>query len=95
MPLSRRAFVQSAGTGFAALAGSSLAFPADSAAVLESSYSRRDFELTADPNSELWSTAPHVTADRNYLGQPIPGAPTGDPLAVERSVSLLTFHLSL
>ena len=49
---------------------------ADPAAVLESTYSRRDFELSADPNSELWSTAPHVTADRNYLGQPIPGAPT-------------------
>jgi hypothetical protein len=49
---------------------------ADPAAVLESTYSRRDFDLSADPNSELWSTAPHVTADRNYLGQPIPGAPT-------------------
>jgi hypothetical protein len=49
---------------------------ADPASVLESTYSRRDFDLSADPNSELWSTAPHVTADRNYLGQPIPGAPT-------------------
>jgi Carbohydrate family 9 binding domain-like len=50
---------------------------ADPAAVLESTYSRRDFDLTADPNSELWATAPHVAADRNYLGQLIPGAPTG------------------
>ena len=49
---------------------------ADPAAVLESSYTRRDFELTADPNSKSWSTAPHVSADRNYLGQPIPGTPT-------------------
>ena len=49
---------------------------ADPTAVLQSSFSGRDFELTADPNSELWSTAPHVAADRNYLGQPIPGEPT-------------------
>ena len=72
MPLTRRAFVQSAGAAAAALRG----WAADPAAVLESTYTRRDVELTADPNSELWSTAPHVTADRNYLGQAIPGAPT-------------------
>ena len=58
-----------------------LAFPlflaaADPAGVLESTYTSRDFEPTADPNSELWSRAPHVTADRNYLGQLIAGAPT-------------------
>jgi len=55
-----------------------LLFPAaaDPAAVLESSYSPRDFELSADPGSEFWSGAPHVTADRNYMGQPIAGAPT-------------------
>lgn len=76
MPLTRRVLVQSAGTGLAALAGSRLARAADAAAVLESTYTRRDFDLTADRNSELWSTAPHVTADRNYLGQLIPGAPT-------------------
>ena len=49
---------------------------ADTTAVLESSYSRQDFELSADPNSEFWTAASPVTADRNYLGQPIPGAPT-------------------
>ncbi|MGA2116510.1 MAG: carbohydrate-binding family 9-like protein [Bryobacteraceae bacterium] len=49
---------------------------ADPAAVLESAFSSRDFEPTADPKSELWSTAPRVTADRDYLGQPIPGQPT-------------------
>jgi Carbohydrate family 9 binding domain-like len=76
MPISRRSFVQSTGAGLTALAGSNIASAADPAAVLESTYSRRDFELTADANSELWSAAPHVTADRNYLGQPIPGAPT-------------------
>ncbi|MCX6631735.1 MAG: hypothetical protein NTW28_29350 [Candidatus Solibacter sp.] len=49
---------------------------ADPAAVLESSYVGRDYEPTADSKSELWSAAPHVIADRNYLGKPIPGAPT-------------------
>lgn len=68
---------------------------ADSSAVLESSYSSRDFELTADPNSELWSTAPHVTADHNYLGQPIPGAPTEIRSRWSGQYSLLAFHLSL
>ena len=76
MPISRRSFVRSTGAGLTALAGSNIASAADPAAVLESTHSRRDFELTADPNSEFWSAAPHVTADRNYLGQPIPGAPT-------------------
>jgi len=49
---------------------------ADPAAVQESAYSSRDFDLTADPNSELWSAAPHVSADHGYLGQPVPGTPT-------------------
>jgi hypothetical protein len=76
MPLSRRAFFQSAGAGLAALAGRNLAAAADPAAVLESSHASRDVDLTADPKTEFWSNAPHVTADHNYLGQPIPGAPT-------------------
>ena len=76
MPLSRRSFVQSATTGVAALASSSLTGASDPSAVLESSYTRSDVELTADPKTEFWSAASRVTADRNYLGQPIPGAPT-------------------
>src|SRR6516165_3020989 len=76
MPISRRSFVQSTGAGLTALAGSRAAHGADPAAVLESTHSHHDVELSADPESEFWSTALHVTADRNYLGQPIPGAPT-------------------
>jgi hypothetical protein len=49
---------------------------ADPAAVLESSYTSRDFDLTADPASALWSAAPRVQAARDYLNQPIPGTPT-------------------
>ena len=75
MPVSRRAVFQLAGAGFAALAGRNLSAAADPAAVLESSHTPRDVDLTADPKNAFWSAAPHVTADHNYLGQPIPGAP--------------------
>ena len=71
MRLNRRAFFQFAGAGVAALAAA-----ADPAAVLESSHTAHDADLTADPKNAFWSNAPHVTADHNYLGQPIPGAPT-------------------
>ncbi len=76
MPLTRRKLVQAAGAGVMTLAGSNLGAAADPASVLETAYTARDFELSADPESALWSKAPRVTADRNYLGQPIPGAPT-------------------
>jgi len=75
MPLTRRTLVQFATTGVA-LAFRPLAGAADPAAVLESTYTPRDVDLTADPKTEFWSAAPHVAADRNYLAQPIPGAPT-------------------
>ena len=71
MRFNRRAFFQVAGAGVATLAAA-----ADPAAVLESSHTAHDADLTADPKNAFWSNAPHVTADRNYLGQPIPGAPT-------------------
>ena len=74
MRLNRRVLFQFAGAGLAALAGGSLA-AADPAAVLDSSHAAGDVDLTADPKNAFWSAAPHVTADHNYLGQPIPGAP--------------------
>jgi len=49
---------------------------ADPAATLESTFTSRDFDLTADPASGFWSKAPRVTADHNYLHEPIPGPPT-------------------
>ena len=48
----------------------------DVAAVLESAYSPRDFDLDPDPARDEWANAPRVIADRDYLGRPIPGPPT-------------------
>jgi len=48
----------------------------DQSAVLESAYSAKDFDLTADPTTAEWAKAPSVRANRNYLGEPIAGAPT-------------------
>jgi hypothetical protein len=48
----------------------------DASAVLESTWAPRDFELTLDPDGEDWREAPRVTADRNYVGEPIAGPPT-------------------
>jgi hypothetical protein len=48
----------------------------DQSAVLESAYSAKGFDLTADPTTAEWAKAPSVRANRNYLGEPIPGAPT-------------------
>jgi hypothetical protein len=45
-------------------------------AILESAYLQRDVELNPDPDSQEWSGAPRVVADRDYLGQPIAGPPT-------------------
>lgn len=44
--------------------------------VIQSAYSDRDFELTADPDRPEWATAPRVTIDRNYLNRPTSGPPT-------------------
>src|SRR5437588_755413 len=49
---------------------------ADASAVLESASASRDFDLSANPASADWNKAPHVTADRDYLDQPIAGPPT-------------------
>ena len=48
----------------------------DPSAVLESAFSAQEFELSADPASPQWAKAPRVTADRNYLSEPIAGPPT-------------------
>jgi hypothetical protein len=53
-----------------------LAAAADESTVLESGRSQRDFELSADPGTREWAEAPRVTAGRDYMGQPIAGAPT-------------------
>jgi hypothetical protein len=44
--------------------------------VIESTRSARDFDLNPDPKSPEWANAPRVVADRDYLGQPLAGAPT-------------------
>src|SRR5215475_10392643 len=44
--------------------------------VLESTYAKRDFELSADPNRAEWAKAPRVNAGRDYLDHPIAGWPT-------------------
>jgi hypothetical protein len=48
----------------------------DVSAVIESAYSKQDFDLNPDPNSRQWAQAPRVVAGRDYLSQPIAGAPT-------------------
>ena len=76
MRLTRRAFVGCVGNGLAALAAVRHARAADPGAVLESGYTRRDSEITADPNSPFWSGASRVVADHDYLGRLIPGLAT-------------------
>ena len=44
--------------------------------MIESAWAPRDFELNLDPDGEEWREAPRVTADRNYVGEPIAGQPT-------------------
>ena len=53
-----------------------LATQMDVAAVLESAYSPRDFDLNPDPAQDEWAAAPRVVAGRDYLGRAIPGPPT-------------------
>lgn len=48
----------------------------DTPGVIESAYSSNAFELSADPDSAQWATAPRVLVDRDYLDRPIPGPPT-------------------
>jgi hypothetical protein len=47
----------------------------DVSAVLESAFSKKDFDLTADPNRPEWAKAPRVTAGLDYLSKPIAGRP--------------------
>lgn len=56
--------------------GAHLAAGADASAVLESAYSTRDVGLDPDPDSEAWSNAPRVVADRDKSGEPVAGPPT-------------------
>ena len=49
---------------------------AQDSAVLTSQFSPTDLELNTDATSAAWAKAPRVTADRNYLGDPIAGPPT-------------------
>lgn len=49
---------------------------ADPSPVLESTFSGRDLDLVPDPQRKDWADAPRVIADRNYLGEAIPGPPT-------------------
>lgn len=44
--------------------------------VIDSAFSPKDFELTADPNSPQWIKAPRVQAGRDYFGTEIPGGAT-------------------
>jgi len=46
------------------------------AAVLESAYSARPIDLAPDPDAEAWARAPRIRADRDRMGQPVPGPPT-------------------
>jgi hypothetical protein len=48
----------------------------DASQVLSSLFSPTDLELSTDPSSAVWSKAPRVVVDKNYLGEPIPGPPT-------------------
>ncbi len=50
--------------------------PVDKPGVLESAYANAEFELSANPDSPEWTTAPRVIAERDYLHRPIPGPPT-------------------
>jgi hypothetical protein len=49
---------------------------ADASAVIESASSSGDFDLSANPESAQWAKAPRVTANRDYLDQPIAGPAT-------------------
>ena len=44
--------------------------------VLSSTFAAVDLRLDTNPNSEIWTKAPRVSVDRDYLGNRIPGLPT-------------------
>ena len=48
----------------------------DKPGVLESAYANAEFELSANPESPEWATAPRVIAERDYLHRPVAGPPT-------------------
>ena len=47
----------------------------DPAAVFESAFSDRDFDLSADPARPEWATAPRILAGKAYDSTPVPGPP--------------------
>jgi hypothetical protein len=47
----------------------------DPAAVFESVFSDRDFDLSADPTRPEWVSAPRIVAGKAYDSTPVPGAP--------------------
>ena len=49
---------------------------AGQSAVLDSAYSARPIPLAPDPDAEAWARAPRVLAERDRMGQPVPGPPT-------------------
>jgi hypothetical protein len=58
-------------TGSAGVAGRQV----NPAEVLESAFSAREFELTADPSRSEWADAPRVLAALGYQSRPVPGGP--------------------
>ena len=55
-----------------ALLAGSLAWAAEPGPA-RASYASADFPLTADPNSAQWKSAPHIVADGDTFGKPVPG----------------------
>jgi hypothetical protein len=47
----------------------------DPAAVFESAFSDRDFDLSADPTRSEWVNAPRILAGKAYDNKPVAGAP--------------------
>src|SRR5262245_47613579 len=58
------------------LVGLALAAQGDSSAVFESVYSPHELDLSPDPASADWASAPRVVIDRDYFGQPVGAPPT-------------------
>ena len=59
-----------------ALEGANRQRNVDGAAVFESAYAQRDFDLSPDPKAPEWTDAPRVVVDRDPFGQPIGAPPT-------------------
>ena len=80
-------------TFIAALASSGLghrrgAAASDPAAVFESVFSDRDFDLSADPARPEWANAPRILAGKAYDNTPVAGSSHGSALALDARVPL-------